>query len=59
MNQRFNDFEAKYKMMSSNLLISRRCNELPLERITQLERNNLNHAEYKRKETLEIIPSKI
>ena len=37
-------------------MISRRCSELLLENITQLERNNLNHAQYNRQETLEINP---
>ena len=50
----FNDFEAKYEMINSNLSITRRCNDLLLERITQLERNNLNNAQYTRRETLEI-----
>ena len=40
LNDRFNDFEAKYEMVNSNLLITRRCNDLLVERITQLERNN-------------------
>ena len=56
LNDRFNDFEAKYEMVNSNLLITRRCNDLLLERITQLERNNLNNAQYTRRETLEINP---
>ena len=43
-------------MVNSNLSISKRCNELLLERITQLERNNLNNAQYNRTETLEINP---
>ena len=55
LNDRFNDFEAKYEMVNSNLSITRRCNDL-LERITQLERNNLNNAQYNRRETLEINP---
>ena len=46
----------KYKMVNSNLSISRRCNELLRERITQLERNNLNNAQFNRRETLEINP---
>ena len=54
LNDRFNDFEAKYEMVNSNLSITRRCNDLLLERITQLERNNLNNAQYTRRETLEI-----
>ena len=48
-------FEAKYEMVNSNLSITRRCNHL-LERTTQLERNNLNNAQYNRRETLEINP---
>ena len=50
-NDRFNNFEAKYEMVNSNLSITRRCNDLLLERITQLERNNLNNAQYNRRET--------
>ena len=56
LNDRFNDFEAKHKMVNSNLSITGRCNDLLLERITQLERNNLNNAQYTRRETLEINP---
>ena len=56
LNDRFNDFEAKYEMVNSNLLITRRCNDVLVERITQLERNNLNNAQYTRKEILEINP---
>ena len=48
-------------MVISNLSISRRCNELLLERITHLERNNLNNAQYNKRENLEInlVPSDI
>ena len=42
-------------MVTSNLLTSRR-NELLLECITQLERNNMNNTQYNRRETLEINP---
>ena len=35
IKDRFNDFEAKYEMVNSNLSITRRCNGLLLERITQ------------------------
>ena len=34
LNDRFNDFEAKYEMVNSNLLIKRRCNDLLVECIT-------------------------
>ena len=56
LNDRFNDFQAKYEMVNSNLSVSRCCNDLLLERITQLEHNNLNNAQYNRRETLEINP---
>ena len=36
--------------------ISKHCNELLLEPITQLEHNNLNNAQYNRRETLKINP---
>ena len=49
LNDCFNNFEAKYEMVNSNLLISRRCNELLLERVTQLECNNLNNAQYNKR----------
>ena len=45
LNDSFNDFEAKYEMVSSNLLITRCRNDLLLEHITQLECNNLNNAQ--------------
>ena len=51
----FNDFQAKYEMVNSNLSIWRR-NELLRERITQLERNNLNNAQYSRRDILKINP---
>ena len=50
------DFESKYEMVNCNLLITRRCNDLLLKRITHLERNNLNKAQYNGRETLEINP---
>ena len=54
LNDCFNDFKAKYEMVNSNLSITRRCNDLLLGRITQLECNNLNNTQYTRRETLEI-----
>ena len=55
LNYCFNEFEAKYEMVNSNLSITRR-NDLILESITKLEGNNLNNAQYNRRETLEINP---
>ena len=51
LNDRFNDFEAKYKMVNSNLSITRRYNDLLLVCVTQLECNNLNNAQYTRRQT--------
>lgn len=56
LSDRFNDFDVKYEMVYSNLSISRCCNELILECITQLERNNLINAHCNRRETLVINP---
>ena len=55
LNDCFNNFESKYEMVNSNLLIARR-NDLLLDRIPQLKHNNLNNAQYNRRETLEINP---
>ena len=51
LNDRFNDFQTKYDMVNSNLSISRYFNELLLESITQLEHNNLNNAQYNRRDS--------
>ena len=61
LNDCFNNFQAKYEIVNSNLSISRHCNELLLGHITQLERNNLSNTQYNRTETLEInlVPSDI
>ena len=61
LNDCFNNFQAKYEIVNSNLSISRHCNELLLEHITQLERNNLSNTQYNRKETYEInlVPSDV
>lgn len=40
-----NDFTSKHEMVNSDLSISKRCNELLLERIIPLERNNINNAQ--------------
>ena len=56
LNHHFNDFESKYEIVNSNLSITRCSNDLLLEHITQLECNNLNNAQYNRRETLEITP---
>ena len=56
LNDYFNGFDDKYETVNSNLSISRHCNELLLERITQSECNSLNNVQYNRGETLELTP---
>ena len=56
LNSRFEDFIKKYDKLHSELLISKNCNSLLLKRITNLERNTLNNAQYVRRETIEINP---
>ena len=56
LNDWINDFKAKYEIVNSNLSISRRCNELLLECMTQLEYNNLNNTQYNKRKMLEINP---
>ena len=54
LNGCFNNFQAKHEMVNCNLSISRHCNDLLLEVISQLECNNLNNTQYNKRETLEI-----
>ena len=56
LNSRFQDFVKKYNKINSELLISKNCNSLLLKRVTDLERNALNNAQYIRRETIEINP---
>ena len=56
LNNRFEDFIKKYDELHSELLISKNCNSLLLKRITNLERNALNNAQYVRRGTIEINP---
>ena len=56
LNHRFNDFQAKYEMVNSNLSISRRCSDLLLECISQLEHNKFNDAQCNRRESAKINP---
>ena len=46
----------QYKILSSELSISKNCYKLLSERIVQLERNVVNNAQYHRRELLEINP---
>ena len=56
LNNRFEDFIKKYDELHSELLISKNCNSLLLKRITNLERDAVNNAQYVRRETIEINP---
>ena len=56
LNDCFTNFDAKYKMVNSNLSISRCCNEFLLGWFTQFERNSVNNTLCNRRETLEINP---
>ena len=54
LNDRFNNFQTKYKMVNFNLSVSKCCNELLIAFITLLECKNLNNAQCNRKEVLKI-----
>ena len=56
LNSRFEYFIKKDDNLNSELLISKNCISLLLKRITNLERNALNNAQYVRRETIEINP---
>ena len=57
LKSRFEDFIKKCDKINSELVISKNCNFLLLKRITNLERNTLNNAQYVRRETIEINPT--
>ena len=50
----FNDFDAKYKMIICNLLVSRRCSEFLIERNVQIEHDGLNNAQNNQTRNLKI-----
>ena len=56
LNSRFEYFIKKDDKLNSELLISKNCISLLLKRVTNLERNALNNAQYVRRETIEINP---
>ena len=56
LTKRFDDFIEKYNILHSELLVSKNCNSLHINRIVNLERNALNNAQYIRREMLEINP---
>ena len=56
LTKRFDDFIEKYNILHSELLVSKNCNSLLLNRIINLERNAPNNAQHIRREMLEINP---
>ena len=50
------DFVGKYEKLQSELVISKNCNSLLVNRIINPERNTLSNAQYIRREILEINP---
>lgn len=56
LHKRFDDFEAKYAEISSQLAIVKTVNSRLLDRIMYLEKNTLSTSQYHRRETIEINP---
>ena len=56
LTEKFNDFVSKHDKIYSELQISRNCNNHPIQRIIQLERNAVTNFQYHRRETIEINP---
>ena len=56
LTSRFDDFLRRYEILSSELTVSKNCNQLLSERIARLERNAANNAQYHCRESLEINP---
>ena len=52
----FRDFIEKYDILYSELLVSKNCNSLILNRIINLKMNALNNVQYIRREMLEVNP---
>ena len=53
---RFDDLLRQYKILNSELSVSKNCNRLLTERIVNLERNAVSNAQYHRRESLQINP---
>ena len=52
----FEDFINKYEALHSELAISKKCNLLLKQRVTELERNAVSTSQYHRRETIEVNP---
>ena len=56
LNDGFDTFTARLEELKSDLLITKNCNNLPHQRIIQLERNAVNNTQYHRRESLDVTP---
>ena len=56
LSDRFDTFIAKNEELKSDLLITKNCNTLRHQRITQLKRNAVKKAQYHWRESLEVNP---
>ena len=56
LTSRFNYFLRRYKILTSELTVSKNCNYLLCKRIIQLEGNAVSNAQYHRCELMEINP---
>ena len=56
LTTRFDDFTRRFEILSSELAVSKNCNQLLSERLIQLERNAVSNAQYHRRESIEANP---
>ena len=56
LTEKFNNFVSKHDKIYPELQISRNCDNHLLQRIIQLERNEVTNSQYHRRETVEINP---
>ena len=56
LTTQFNNFTRRFEILSFERVVSKNCNQLLSERIVQLERNTVNNAQYRRRESIEINP---
>ena len=56
LSNRFDDFLMTFEVASSDLVITRNCKRLLTAGVVQLERNAVTHAQYNRRESVEVNP---
>ena len=56
LTNRFEDFLRRFKVVSSDLAITRNCNRLLTERVVQLESSSVTNAQYHQRELVEVNP---